>query len=258
MLNNSNQRLRRAAGFALKHFFFSVLVAALVALIVFQIWFPYPFREMAGGKELFWLIVSVDIVCGPLLSFVLFNPAKPRKELLLDLSLVIVIQLAALCYGLFNLYIARPVALVFEVDRFRAVVMADIQESDRLESQKQNIEIPAWGIETFGIRKPKNSDEALESINLGLQGIEPSMRPQWWTTYASHTPDVLKRGQAVVALKAKYPQSKEEIDQVIQKAGLKEDQLLWLPLVSRRSSEWTVFIDKKTALPVAYIGLDGF
>ena len=258
MNTSFKNRYSAAIRFAFKHLLFSILVAALVAVVVFQIWFPYPFREMAGGKDLFWLIVSVDVVCGPLLSLVLYNPIKSKKELFLDLSIVVFIQLAALAYGLFSLYNARPVAMVFEVDRFRAVVMADIQESDKLESQKLNIKIPAWGVENFGIRKAKDTDENLQSIDLGLQGIEPSMRPQWWIPYSQNTENVLKKAKAVELFKAKYPQSKAEIEKTIKATGLKEEEVLWLPLVSRRSSEWTVFISKKTALPVAYIGLDGF
>lgn len=258
MNTSIKNRYSAAIQFALKHLFFSILVAALVAFVVFQIWFPYPFREMAGGKDLFWLIVCVDVVCGPLLSLVLYNPIKSKKELFLDLSIVVLIQLAALVYGLLSLYNARPVAMVFEVDRFRAVVMADIQESDKLESQKLNIKIPAWGVENFGIREAKNTDEFLQSIDLGLQGIEPSMRPQWWTPLEQSKAAILKKAKPVDLLKAKYPNSKLDIEKITQATALPEDQLVWLPFVSRRSTEWTVFINKQTALPVAYIALNGF
>ena len=251
-------RFKAASQFAFKHLLFSVLVAILVAIIVFQVWFPHPFRELAGGRDLFWLIVSVDVVCGPLLSWVLYNPIKSKKELFLDLSLVVLIQIAALVYGLYSLSNARPVAMVFEVDRFRAVVMADIQEPDWLEAKRLNIPIPYWGVQYFGIRQAKTSDENLESIDLGLQGIEPSMRPQWWAALADSKQAVLNKAKPVEVLKAKYPNSKTAIDQAIQSSQLPPEQLVWLPLVSRRSTEWTVFVNKNTGFPVAYIALDGF
>jgi hypothetical protein len=84
------------------------------------------------------------------------------------------------------------------------------------------------------------------------------MRPQWWTPYSQTTSAVLKKAKSIDVFKAKYPQSKAEIEKTIQATGLKEEEIVWLPLVSRRSNEWTVFINKQTALPVAYIGLDGF
>ena len=258
MMNAYKTRYKAASLFAFKHLLFSILVAGLVAIIVFQIWFPYPFRELAGGKDLFWLIVCVDVVCGPLLSWVLYNPIKSKKELFLDLSLVVLIQIAALIYGLYSLSNARPVAMVFEVDRFRAVVMADIQEPDWLEAKRLNISIPFWGVQYFGIRQAKSSNENLESIDLGFQGIEPSMRPQLWTALANSKQAILKKAKTVDVLKAKYPNSKPAIDQAIQDSQLPPEQLVWLPLVSRRSTEWTVFVNKNTGFPVAYIALDGF
>ena len=71
-------------------------------------------------------MVGVDVVCGPLLTLVLFNPAKSRRELRLDLSLVAVIQLAALAYGLYSISLARPVIQAFETDRFAVVSAVEI------------------------------------------------------------------------------------------------------------------------------------
>ena len=97
------------------HFICSAVVAGLAAGLVFGMWYPYPYRELAGGRELFLLVVAVDVVCGPLLTAVLFNPAKSREELWRDLSLVAVIQLIALGYGLHTVWQARPLFLAHEV-----------------------------------------------------------------------------------------------------------------------------------------------
>jgi hypothetical protein len=47
---------------------------------------PLSLRDVAGGQYLFMVLVSVDVVCGPLLTMVLFSPLKSRRELILDLS----------------------------------------------------------------------------------------------------------------------------------------------------------------------------
>ena len=83
----SCSRIRSATKAAGCHLGLSVLVAVGVAVVVLGLWFPYPFRALSGGQHLFWIIVGVDVVCGPLLTTVLFNPAKSRRELTLDLSL---------------------------------------------------------------------------------------------------------------------------------------------------------------------------
>ena len=106
---------------SLFHLAISCLVAAGAAALVFGLWFPFPYRYLSGGRELFLLIVAVDVVSGPLLTAVLFSPTKPRKELWLDLSIVVLLQLGTLGYGLYTVQAARPLYLVLELDRFKVI-----------------------------------------------------------------------------------------------------------------------------------------
>jgi hypothetical protein len=134
----SNTRFIPAFKAMTVHFGLSLLVGAIVALLVFTIWFPYPYRELAGGRELFMLVMAVDIVCGPLLTFVLFSPTKPKKELTTDISLIAVIQILALCYGFWTVWQVRPLFLVQDADRFNIISAADIEAKD-LELLPENL-----------------------------------------------------------------------------------------------------------------------
>ena len=58
------------------HLLISAAIAGLAAILVFVVWYPGPFRNMAGGRDLFLLVTSVDVVLGPLLTFAVFNRAK--------------------------------------------------------------------------------------------------------------------------------------------------------------------------------------
>lgn len=78
---------------------------------------------------------------------VLFNPQKPRRELNADLGLVILVQLMALAYGLYSLALARPVYLAYEVDRFRVVSVADIQEGELKPEWEGFCRLPWLGLE---------------------------------------------------------------------------------------------------------------
>lgn len=245
----------RAASF---HFLASLFVAALAAALVFFVWYPYPYREIAGGRELFFLVVSVDVVCGPLLTLVLFNPKKSRRELTLDLSLVALVQLAALAYGLYTVAMARPVYLVFEVDRFRVVSVADIAEG-QLKPELGGLHVLPWdGPKVIGVREPRDVDEKLKSIDLSLQGNEPSTRPDWWADYALSKKQVLLRGKSVSDLREKRPSNKAAIDRAVQDSGIAEENLVWLPLTSFKSTAWVVFFDKQSAQIKAYASVDGF
>ena len=72
---NSSSRYAAAAKASGIHLLASSGIALLAAVVVFLVWFPYPYRELVGGQFLFWVLVGVDVVCGPLLTAVLYNPA---------------------------------------------------------------------------------------------------------------------------------------------------------------------------------------
>ena len=248
------------------HLLLSAAVAGLVAVLVFGGWFPTPLRALVGGTELFWLIVGVDVVCGPLLTFVVFNPAKPRVELRRDLALVALVQLLALGYGVHALSYAHPVALVYEVDRFRVLSFADLDEADASNvpnwAQPWNLSRPR----AVGLRAAATSEEKIASVDASLQGVEPGQRPSLWQDYALSMPQVLQRSRPVVELRAKHPAQAALLDTAVASAiadvlpGETTDPtaLRWLPLVSRRVTDWVVLLDPVTARVRGYAHLDGF
>lgn len=261
--------------FALKasgwHLLASALFAALSAAFIFFFWYPFPYDQMAGGSHLFWILIAVDAVCGPLLTLVLFNPAKPRNEWARDLTLIVLIQLAAFGYGLHTLAQARPLALVFEVDRFRAVSQADLDPSE-LDKDAPS-KIPVWlhpwsfsSARVMGLRAPQGSTELMQSIELSIAGIEPSQRPSQWQDYALSVPQVLQRARPLDDLRAKHPNQTTLIDaaaaQALANAASNETTdpttLRWLPLVSHRATDWVVLLDPVTARARGYVHLDGF
>lgn len=240
------------------HLAVSAAVAALAASLVFLLWFPYPYRELTSGKELFLLIVGIDIVCGPLLTVILFNPKKSRREIVQDLGLVALIQLAALFYGLHSISQARPVYVAFEVDRFQVITVADIQK-ENLHPENGGLHILPWtGPRFIGTRQPSNNQEYLESLNLSLNGIAPSMRPDWWQPYESSKISVLEKSQSVGVLRSKHASQAILINQAIKESGLNEEDVGWLPLTSFLRNDWIIFINKKTAEAIAFAHIDGF
>jgi len=248
------------------HFALSVLIAVAVASLVFLLWFPTSLRDLAGGQKLFWTLVGVDVVCGPLLMWVLFKPHKTKLALGIDVSLIAIIQLIALGYGLFSLLSARPLAFVFEVDRFRVVTYADITEADLRY-------LPPWAKpwrleppRLLGIRMPTSASERFESFEIALQGVEVSQRPQHWQDYALSADEVRVRAKPLTLLRQRQPDKAGIIDQAVSDAMVdfhpgetrEADQLLWLPLVSRNTLEWTVFLDPQTLRIRALAPIDGF
>lgn len=252
------KRVRAASRAVLFHFTLSLCVALSAAVLVFFVWYPFPFRDLAGGRELFFLIITVDVVCGPLLTMVLFNPEKSRRELILDLSLVVLIQVGALLYGIYTLALARPVYLVYEVDRFRVVAAADVQ-LDQLHPENGGMQILPWtGPKVIGVREPRDSEEKLKSLELSLQGIEPSVRPGWWVSYDQNKPQIKQRAKPVSVLRASHSSEEEKINDAVRQSGLKEIDLGWVPVTSFKSSSWIALIEMKTGEVKAFAPIDAF
>ncbi|MGN8060764.1 TfpX/TfpZ family type IV pilin accessory protein [Ralstonia sp. 22111] len=252
-------RVRAAVKAAFIHLGLSLVVAALTAAVMFGLWFPYPYRELAGGQHLFWIVIGVDVVCGPLLTSVLFNPAKSRRELTLDLSLVALVQLAALLYGLHSVTLARPVILAFETDRLVTVSAAEINTAD-LPLAPAGFQALSWtGPVLIGTRTPKDGSETLKSIELSTLGIEPSARPGWWQPYEKSRPVVRQRMKRLDARRAKLPSEKQAIiDEAAKKTGLPVDQLYYLPLVSKKQLDtWIALLDAQGTIK-GYAPIDGF
>lgn len=242
----------RAAGI---HLLISLTLAALAAALVFGLWYPYPYRDISGGRELFMLVVAVDVVMGPLLTLAVFNATKPRKELRRDLTIIGVLQLAALVYGLMTVAQARPVHLVFEIDRFRVVHAVDVPDSLLPQAPADFRRMPLTGPTLLSVRPFKNANESFEMTMSAVQGIPLGARPDLWQPYGSAKAQVLQSAKPLADLKARFPARAAEIDTAL--AGRQAATVAYLPLASR-SVFWTVLIDSTTAEVLAFVPIDSF
>jgi hypothetical protein len=242
------------------HLLGSVLVACVAASLVFGLLYPPPYAQMLGGFELFLLVVGVDVVSGPLLTLVLFNPVKSKLELFLDLGIVACLQMAALVYGLNTVWTARPVFFAYDVDRFRVVTLADIEPTDVLKIPP-SIGAPGWAgpPRAIGIRVAQADEgDYLEQLQLSLNGQEVAFRTDRWRSYTEFRTQVLERSHAMAGLLAKRPEASELINAVVAKTGRSAQDLRWLPVQSRKGTGWTVLLDADTAKIAGFVPVDGF
>ena len=240
------------------HLAISLAIAALAAALVFLVWYPYPYREISGGRELFILIVTIDVILGPLITFAVFNRAKPMRELKRDLTVVVLIQLAALGYGLWTVFVARPVLLVFEYNRFRVVHAIEIDETELPKALPALRQMPMGGVKPLGLRAFKDGNEMADATIAAVGGgVSLSAKPELWQPYAASAVQIKLVAKPMAVLKTKFPTNAAQIDAAITSSGKSMDQLSWLPMVGRKSY-WTVLIDAQSTLPVAYLPLDSF
>lgn len=251
------RRISAAIHAATLHLLYSVVVALLAAALVFGLWYPFPYRELSGGRELFLLVVIVDVACGPLLTTVLFNPAKPRAELWRDLGLVALIQLGALGYGLWTVWEARPLFLVLEIDRFKVTAAPDLRAGSMagLPASLQ----PHWwtGPLTVAIREPIDTQERsavmLESVQGGRDYAD---RPEFYLPYKGATAlKSLQRAKPLAVFLQKQPDQQEAARKLALEKSADLAQWLYLPVVARQ--DWVAVLDKQGQIQ-GFLRGDGF
>ena len=244
----------RAAGI---HAGICAVVAVLASQVVFKLWYPSPFATIAGGTQLFLLLVSVDVVMGPALTAVVASPGKPRREMVRDLTVIVMLQFAAFGYGLYSMALARPVVLVYEIVEFRVVAAAELETASLHEAPADLRNLSWRGPRVIAAMKPTDPQEQLRSVELGLAGIPLAAMPRYWRDYSAYANGAWRTARPASALLAKYPASTEAVARIATAAGQPASALRFLPLRARRA-EWVTLIAAPDARIVGYLPLDGF
>lgn len=255
----SRERYLYAAKAATLHFGVSLLVGLVAAWLVYRVWYPDGLHRLTGGAALFFLLMAVDVVCGPVLTLVLYSPVKSKLKWRVDMGLIALVQVTALVYGLIHVAAARPVFLAFEGDRFRVVQAFDVDKRHLQEAQAPFTTLPWNGPKPIGIHlSTPNDTDYLGSVQMSLLGLHPAFRPSRWRSYSDQRPRILELLRPLSQLESKNADRLNELHVVIRKFGITPEQMGYLPLVNDLVTDWVIVIDRSTALPLGCIPFDGW
>jgi hypothetical protein len=243
----------RAAGI---HLAASAAVAVLTALLVFWLWYPQPFREISGGRELFLLVISVDVLIGPLLTFAVFDVRKHRAELMRDLSVIVLLQVAALAYGIHTVAQARPAVIALEGDRLRVVRAIDLAKADFSKAPPGLEGLSVLSPMMVATRPPMESEKN-DAIFKGLAGEDIGMRPEFWLPPSATGAAYAKAAKPLAGLTRLQPARVPQVEQAVQATQRPAGQIGYLPILAR-STDWSALIDLKDGSIVGYVPVDGF
>lgn len=244
---------------ALMHLSASVLIAFAAAGLVFGLWYPQPFSELLGGRQLFLWLIFVDVVIGPLLTLVIFNVTKPRQELIRDVGIIVFLQLSALFYGLYVAMQARPVWVACEGDRFRLVRMVDVNIED-IDDAPESLRSLSWtGPKLVAVRLAQSTDsDYLQSVQASIQGDHPAFRPKRWLPYSENTSRILDAALLVNQLKSAKPDQAIRLEEFLTEVKRKADGVVYLPMVAGDHNDWIVVLDRTSAELIGYAHVDGW
>ena len=238
-----SKRLR----FFMGHMAASICIALLVLGLVYGLWYPSPLAKAVGVTHIFLMLLAIDVILGPILGFVVYKESK--KTLKFDLSVIILIQIAALVFGVYNIAQARPAWVVFNTDRFELIRNNDLVLSEKA-PQDEFAQVswvgPQWAaVKVTNDVQQKNEDLFAEALG----GLSIAQRPERYIDIDEEKATLRKRAlplsglyqyndkQQVNTVLAKYPQANH-----------------WLPMKAL-SIDMVVLINKETAKVIKIVDL---
>jgi len=192
----------------LKVFSIHVAISATLMLILMSVmvlwWYPKGLFGIAGGWDGLKILLPIDMVLGPALTFLFYKPGK--KSAVFDLSAIACVQLAALSYGIHAVYSQHPQALVLSEGALITLTAKDAREARLMLSEEKQI-----------AKIPKQLDNNLPPVVVA----EPFDRDEYGQYLAS-----IMNGGLELAHRAERYQDLKTGSETFQSAKLKDEALV--------------------------------
>lgn len=225
------------------HLGIGLTVSIFLAVVVFFVWYPAPLHQLAGGTHLFFVLLAVDLVLGPCLTFIVFGGRKSIRERVIDALVIVALQMVALVYGMHALFEARPMALVYEYSKLtvlRAVEVPDDAGREFLARIKTRFN----GLPVIGLRPFSSAEESMRYTFEALNGAPLQARRELWTAVEQTDLSTSRAGQDLGRLgqDLQYKLLFQSTYERARKMGISEADLRFLPITDRDQAWTAVFV----------------
>lgn len=105
----------------------SFLVFIILVLMIVYVWYPAPYFDASYRMKWITVIAFVDLVIGPGLTLIVFKPGKPSLKF--DMSVILILQISALSWGVFNAWSVHPQMNVFFDNEIYCLDRKEIRDS---------------------------------------------------------------------------------------------------------------------------------
>jgi hypothetical protein len=191
----------------LLHLSLSVTLGLLTLALVFWVWYPAPLHKATGVTDIFMLLLAVDVILGPCLTLTVATPGKKRHLLLLDLTVIIVVQIAAYLYGLNAVAEGRPAWIVLDEKQFNLVSPIALDKRKPNDVAPEYRQPPLDGPQWVAAFVPETADDATKmsaEISLliaALSGLEICQQPKYYRPLPEAASIIQKKAQPLDNLK---------------------------------------------------------
>jgi hypothetical protein len=227
------------------HLSASACVLSLILGALYAGWYYSPGWRLTDVTHVVVVMIGVDVVVGPLLTFVIARASKPRRELARDISMIVFVQLCALTYGTVSLWNGRPLYYAYSETVLQLVQAYDIDDQEAAAGRRLNPEFaPHWYSRPRWIWAPLPQDAAVSKdiVTSAIQGGDDVISmPQYFKPWAQGLPTLRAHLTKVDGVAYFYGSDKKELKERMRAAGLATDQPNAMPLIGRGHPLLAVF-----------------
>lgn len=210
------------------HLLGSACVLALVLGALYLGWYRWPGWYLTGGFKIAAMMTGFDVILGPLLTLVIANPAKPRRELARDIGIIIGVQLLAAGYGASTLWQGRVLYYTFSQKYLEMVQASDLSEEQIALGRQLNPALaPYWYSRPRWIYAPLPHDPKVqeEIIGSSISGNDDVIQmPRYFQSWQSGFAELRKTLAAPEQLSQFSRQQKQTLKMRMAQLGLAADQ----------------------------------
>jgi len=208
-------------------------------------WYRWPGWHLTDVTQVVTVMVGVDVVLGPLLTFIVASVSKPRRVLVRDIAVIVVVQLAALIYGSMSLWNGRPLYYTYSEGVLQLVQAYDIDAEQWAVGRRQN---PALAPHWYSLPRwiwaplPQDSDTRQTIVTSAVTGGDDVVSmPQYFKPWEQGVPELHKQLKRVDDVAYFAPSEKKKLKERMQAAGFDTDQPNSMPLTGRGHPLLAVF-----------------
>jgi hypothetical protein len=227
------------------HLFSSFMVLLLVLGALYFGWYRWPAWYLLDVMSIVVVMAGVDVVLGPVLTFFIANPAKPRLALARDVAVIVAIQLAALVYATHILWSGRPLYYTFSADRLEVVRAFEIGTSDATEAHRFNPSMaPHWYSRPRWVWAPMPTDtKAAADIVQSAIGGGPDIvdMPRYFQTWQQGLPALRKRLKPISELRILSRNVRARVATRARDLGLPDSQVNAMLMMGRTTQLVALF-----------------
>ena len=230
-------------------FGFHLLGSAVVLTVVlgglYLGWYRWPAWYLLDALTVTAVMAGVDLALGPMLTFVIASPAKPRRALARDIGLIVAVQLAALIYAVLVLWSGRPLYFTFSADRLEVVRAFEIEAADVATAAKYNPQfaphwysLPRW----VWAEMPNDAAVANEIVKSAIGGGPDVVdMPRYFKSWEQGLPELRKQLKPLDKLAGLSKQQAARLAIRIRALRLPADQTNTMLMTGRSNSLIAIF-----------------